>query len=67
MNAPPVINASGKVQMEARMLQVLLASGAGFTALFFWLHGLRTRLLGLSALAEHSVAADAPAAAPWAA
>jgi heme exporter protein C len=64
LHPEPVINARGRVEMEPRMLQVLLASGAGFTALFFWLHGLRTRLLGLSALAEHGVVADAPALAP---
>ncbi|MBP1642274.1 MAG: heme exporter protein [Acidobacteria bacterium] len=39
-----VINAQGKVEVEPRMLVVLLASSAGFTALFFWMHQLRTRL-----------------------
>lgn len=39
-----VINAQGKVEVEPRMLAVLLASSAGFTALFFWIHRLRTRL-----------------------
>ncbi len=63
LHPEPVINASGKVQMEARMLQVLLGSGAGFIALFFWLHSLRTRLLRLSALAETDLAAAAPAPA----
>ncbi len=44
-----VINARGKVEMEARMLQVLLASACGFTVVFFWLHRLRWRLLRLAA------------------
>jgi heme exporter protein C len=39
-----VINLRGKVDVEARMLTVLVASSAGFTALFFWVHRLRTRL-----------------------
>jgi heme exporter protein C len=42
-----VINTRGSVDMEPRMLQVLLAGAAGFTALFFWLHDLRTRVLCL--------------------
>jgi hypothetical protein len=32
------------VDVESRMLTVLVASSAGFTALFFWVHRLRTRL-----------------------
>jgi heme exporter protein C len=39
-----VINARGKVEVEPRMLTVLIASSAGFTVLFFWMHRLRTRL-----------------------
>lgn len=44
-----VINTRGKVEVEARMLQVLLMSGLGFTAFFFWLHRLRWRLLRVAA------------------
>jgi heme exporter protein C len=55
-----VINTRGKVEMEPRMLLVLLAGAAGFTALFFWLHSLRTRLLALS---ERRAAAAVRAAA----
>lgn len=44
-----VINTRGKVEMESRMLQVLLSGSAAFTALFFWLHNLRCRV---GALAE---------------
>jgi heme exporter protein C len=42
-----VINAQGKVEMESRMVQVLLAGSAGFTALFFWLHNLQCRVRAL--------------------
>ena len=46
---PPqsVINAQGKVEMESRMVQVLLAGSAGFTALFFWIHNLQCRVRAL--------------------
>lgn len=44
LHPEPVLNAAGKIEMESRMLQVLLASVAGFTALFFWLHSLRRRV-----------------------
>src|SRR6476661_2768273 len=43
-----VINAQGKVEMESRMVQVLLAGSAGATALFFWIHNLQCRLQALS-------------------
>jgi len=39
-----VINARGTIDMESRMLQVLVASWIGFNALFFWLHHLRCRM-----------------------
>lgn len=47
LHPEPVVNASGDVDMESRMLQVLLAGAVGFTALFFWMHNLalRARLL----------------------
>jgi heme exporter protein C len=38
-----VINAQGKVEMESRMLQVLLAGGVGMVALFFWMLNLARR------------------------
>lgn len=43
-----VINAQGKIEMESRMVQVLLAGSAGATALFFWIHNLQCRLEALS-------------------
>ncbi len=54
LHPEPVINAEGKPKMQSEILQVLLASGVGFTALFFWLHNLQTRV---QALAERKSAA----------
>lgn len=54
LHPEPVVNAEGKPKMQSEILQVLLASGIGFTALFFWLHGLQTRI---QALAERKSAA----------
>ena len=62
LHPEPVINARGRVEMDPRMLQVLLASGAGFTALFFWLHDLRTRVLAVADRALEAAAAGAPRA-----
>src|ERR1700688_3347150 len=59
LHPAPVINARGRVEMDPRMLQVLLASGAGFTALFFWLHDLRARVLALADQALDPVALGA--------
>jgi heme exporter protein C len=39
-----LINTSGRIDMESRMLQVLLGSVAGFTGLFAWLYSLSVRL-----------------------
>ncbi len=44
-----IINTSGNIQMESRMLQVLLASLVGFTGLFAWLYSLDVRLARLAA------------------
>ncbi|HEV8629863.1 MAG TPA: cytochrome c biogenesis protein CcsA [Thermoanaerobaculia bacterium] len=44
-----VVNTRGKVDVDARMLQVLLVSALGFNVFFFWLHRLRWRLLRLEA------------------
>jgi heme exporter protein C len=45
LHPQPVVNAAAKVEMNPRMLLVLLASSLGFTVFFFWVHGLRRRLL----------------------
>jgi heme exporter protein C len=39
-----VVNTRGDVDVEPRMLAVLIASSVGFTVLFFWMHALRARL-----------------------
>lgn len=48
LHPEPVINAQGKVAMNPRMFTVLVASATCFTALFFWMHSLYSRLLKLS-------------------
>lgn len=48
LHPEPVINTQGKIAMNPRMLTVLLASAACFTALFFWMHGLLRRILHLA-------------------
>lgn len=47
LHPEPVVNAQGKPEMQPEILQVLLASGVGFTALFFWLQNLQTRIQAL--------------------
>jgi heme exporter protein C len=47
-----VINSRGKVDMDSRMLQVLLASFVAQLALFFWMHHLDRRLRGQIARRE---------------
>lgn len=54
LHPEPVVNAEGKAAMQSEILQVLLASGLGFTLLLFWLHNLQTRIV---ALAERKSAA----------
>jgi len=47
-----VVNVRGKIEMESRMLQVLIASSLGFTALFYWVHRLQVRVEERAAAAE---------------
>jgi heme exporter protein C len=47
-----VINSRGKIDMDSRMLQVLLASFVAQLALFFWMHHLDRRLRGRIARQE---------------
>jgi len=47
LHPDPVVNTEGTINMESRMFQVLIASGLGFTALYFWMHNLRRRLRSL--------------------
>jgi heme exporter protein C len=48
LHPEPVVNAEGKPAMSSDILQVLLASGVGFTILFFWMHNLQTRIQALA-------------------
>ena len=48
LHPDPVVNSAGKVDMDTPNQQVLYASGAGFTALFFWIHNLQCRLQALA-------------------
>ena len=43
LHPEPVINTTGKVEMNPRMLAVLLVSAASFTALFYWMLSLARR------------------------
>ncbi|MEM9291458.1 MAG: cytochrome c biogenesis protein CcsA [Acidobacteriota bacterium] len=47
LHPEPVLNQQGKIEMNPRMLQVLLLGSVGLTALSFWIHNLRTRVLVL--------------------
>jgi len=44
-----VVNTQGTIEMDRPILLVLLAGAVGYTALFFWIHGLQTRLMALEA------------------
>lgn len=44
LHPEPVVNAEADPQMDGRLAAVLLASSAGFTAVYFWMHRLRVRL-----------------------
>jgi heme exporter protein C len=55
LHPQPVVNAQGKVDMNPRMLVVLLSGSAAFTALFFWVHNLQCRI---GALAGRTLGSD---------
>lgn len=61
LHPEPVVNPGGKIEMEQRMGEVLLAGSLGFMILFFWIHNLRCRLAALHA-ARQERAFDAPPA-----
>ena len=48
LHPEPVVNAAAKVDMDGKMVQVLMASLAGFTALFYWMHNLSCRIQDLA-------------------
>jgi heme exporter protein C len=56
LHPDPLINASGKLEMHPRMVQVFTASLVGFTVLFFWVYSVdvRVRLIALARSGEWS-------------
>ena len=56
LHPDPLINASGKLEMHPRMVQVFAASLVGFTVLFFWVYSVdvRLRLVALARSGEWS-------------
>jgi heme exporter protein C len=44
LHPDPIVNATGQLQMSGRMVQVFLASLAGFTGLFVWLYKITVAL-----------------------
>lgn len=58
LHPEPVVNTTGKLEVESRMLQVLFASLAGFTLLYFWMHSLRCRVLEREELREIGARAE---------
>lgn len=52
LHPDPIINPRGKLDMDPRIRVVFFALLAGFTALFFWLQGLRVRVARLEDRAE---------------
>lgn len=43
-----VVNTRGKIDVESRMLQVLLMGSLGFNVLYFWIHNLQCRLAAVT-------------------
>jgi heme exporter protein C len=60
LHPEPVVNAAGKVDMDGKMVLVLMASLAGFTALFYWMHNLCCRIQDLADRTTHSRGYTAP-------
>jgi heme exporter protein C len=53
LHPQPVVNVGMKREMNSRMLQVLIASFGGFTALFFWIYALEDRIEALRERLDH--------------
>ena len=47
LHPDPIINVEGRLKMNTQMLQVFLASLAGFTGIYFWVYNLQTRIIKL--------------------
>ncbi len=43
LHPDPILNTSGQLKMNAQMLQVFLASLAGFTGIYYWIYNLELR------------------------
>lgn len=44
LHPDPIVNTSGKMKMDGKMLQVFLASLVGFTGVYWWIYNLQARL-----------------------
>jgi heme exporter protein C len=44
LHPDPIVNSSGKINMDTGMLVIFLSSLAGFTALFYWMLSLKIRI-----------------------
>jgi heme exporter protein C len=47
LHPDPIVNATGKINMSPRMLQVFLASLAGFSGVYWWIFSLKARLYSI--------------------
>jgi heme exporter protein C len=47
LHPDPIVNSTGKINMDTGMFIIFLASLAGFTALFFWMLSLKIRIAKL--------------------
>jgi len=54
LHPDPLLNAQGRLEMHPRMLQVFLASLAGFTALYFWIFDLSWKVARLKRKQEEA-------------
>lgn len=48
LHPDPIINTEGKINMDSLILTIFLSSLAGFTALYFWIYGIRVRIAKLN-------------------
>jgi heme exporter protein C len=44
LHPDPIVNSSGKVNMDSKMLAIFLTSLFAFTLLFFWMYNLKVRM-----------------------
>jgi len=54
LHPAPLLNAQGRLEMHPRMLQVFLASLAGFTVLYFWIFDLSWKVARLKRKQEEA-------------